>query len=140
MVKEGCLFPPGDEEDLQAWVTNDPLEWPSYFFEHRDDVFIKVYTHEEGNQGEWSLYIPEKESIIFLKYDRRWIPMYDIVFWEMGLQLPFSDFEVAVFKHLHVAPSQIHLNGIMFMRAFEIVCDYLKIGSTIPLFLYCFHL
>ena len=63
--------------------------------------------------------------------------MYDIVFREMGLRLPFSDFEVVVFRHLRVAPSQLHPNGIAFMRAFEIVCDHLKIGATIPLFFYC---
>ena len=66
--------------------------------------------------------------------------MYEIVFCEMGLRLPFSDFEVAVFWHLRVALSQLHPNEIAFMRAFEIVCDYLKIGATIPLFFYCFHL
>ena len=49
--------------------------------------------------------------------------MYDIVFREMRLRLPFSDFEVAVFRYLYVAPSQLHPNGIVFMRAFEIVCD-----------------
>ena len=26
------------------------------------------------------------------------------------------------------------------MRAFQIVCDYLKTGATIPLFFYCFHI
>ena len=29
---------------------------------------------------------------------------------------------------------------VTFMRVFEIFCDYLNIGTTIPLFLYCFHL
>ena len=66
--------------------------------------------------------------------------MYDIVFREMGLRLRFSDFEVAVFRHLRVAPFQLHLNGIAFMRVFEIVCDYLKIWAIIPLLFYCFHL
>ena len=57
--------------------------------------------------------------------------MYDIVFHVMGLRLPFSDFEVAVFKHLRLAPFQLNPNDIAFMRAFEIVCDHLKIGATI---------
>ena len=66
--------------------------------------------------------------------------MYDIVFREMGLRLPFSNFEVAVFRHLHMAPSQLHPNGIAFVRAFETVYDHMKIGATIPLFFYCFHI
>ena len=108
---QGCLFPPGEGEDPRAWVANDPWEWSSYFFEHQDDVFTEVYTHEEGNQGEWSLYIPGKESRICSKYDRRWTPMYDIIFREMGLSLPFSDFKVVVFMHLRVAPFQLHSNA-----------------------------
>ena len=66
--------------------------------------------------------------------------MYDIMFWEMGLRLPFSDFGVAVFRHLRVAPSQLHPNNITFIQAFEMVYDYLKIWATILLFFYCFHL
>ncbi|KAL5079949.1 hypothetical protein RYX36_008370 [Vicia faba] len=58
----------------------------------------------------------------------------------MGLRLPFSDIEVAVFRHLRVAPSQLHPNDIAFMREFKIVFHHLRIGSIIPLFLYCFHL
>ena len=66
--------------------------------------------------------------------------MYDIVFREMGLRLPFSNFEVSVFRNLRIAPCQLHPNDIAFMRVFEIVCDHLKIGATIPLFFYVFHL
>ena len=66
--------------------------------------------------------------------------MYEIVFWVMGPRLPFSDFEVTVFRHLRVAPSQLYPNDIAFMRVFKIVCDYLKIWANIPLFFYCCHL
>ncbi|CAI8614964.1 unnamed protein product [Vicia faba] len=66
--------------------------------------------------------------------------MYDIVFWEMGLQLPFSDFQMVIFWHLRLAPSELHSNGVTFMRGFEIVYNCLKIGAIIPLFFYCFHL
>ena len=56
-----------------------------------------MFTHEEGAPEKWLLYIPGKDNRIWSTYDRRQIPMYDIVFREMGLRLPFSDFEVAVF-------------------------------------------
>ena len=106
----GGLFAPRDDEDPRAWVTDDPWHWPSYFFDHRDDVFTEVYTHEDGNREEWLLYILGKDSSICSKYNKRRIPIYDIVFREMGIRLPFSDFEVAVFRHLRLAPSQLHLN------------------------------
>ena len=47
---QGGLFPPGDEEDPRYWVTNDPWDWPLYFYEHREDVFTNVYTHEGGTK------------------------------------------------------------------------------------------
>ena len=67
-------------------------------------MFTDVYVHEEGPREELSLYIPGKDKRICSRYDKRQIPMYDIVFRELGLRLPFSDFEVAVFRHLRVAP------------------------------------
>ena len=60
--------------------------------------------------------------------------MFDIWFMELGYRLPFTDLQVVVFDHLHLAPSQLHPNAIVFIRAFEIVCEYLEIGSTIPYF------
>ena len=104
-MDHGSLFPHGDEEDPRDWVVNDPCEWRSYFYEHGEDVFMDVYTHEEGAPEEWSLYIPGKESRICSKYDRRRSPMYNIVFHEVGLRLPFSDCKVAVFRHLRMDPS-----------------------------------
>ena len=97
---QGGMFLPKDDEDLRAWVIEDPWDWVSYFFEHRDEVFIEVYAYDDGDPGEWFPWIPEKDSQICSKYDKRRIPMYDIIFREMGLRLPFSDFQVAVFRHL----------------------------------------
>ena len=66
--------------------------------------------------------------------------MYDIAFCVPGFRLPFTNFKVADFQHLQVAPSQLHPNGTVFVRAFQIVCEYLRIGATIPLFFYFFHI
>src|SRR3954471_3821460 len=41
---------------------------------------------------------------------------------------------------LNLAPSQLHPNAFAFMRAFEIVCNYLGIGATTALFGRCFRI
>ena len=46
-VDQGVPFPPDDDEDLRSWVMQDPWDWVSYFFEHRDEVFTKVYAHDD---------------------------------------------------------------------------------------------
>ena len=66
--------------------------------------------------------------------------MYEIVFKDLGLRLPFNDFQMEVFNHLNLAPSQLHPNVISFIRAFELTCRFLRIGAMIPLFFMVFHL
>ncbi|GAU45959.1 hypothetical protein TSUD_301680 [Trifolium subterraneum] len=66
--------------------------------------------------------------------------MYQIAFEYMGYRLPFSDFEVAVFRYLHLTPSQLHLNSLAFIRAFEMTAAFLGFMPTIPLFFHAFHL
>ncbi|MCI31494.1 hypothetical protein A2U01_0052706, partial [Trifolium medium] len=66
--------------------------------------------------------------------------MYEIAFKEMGYRLPFSKFEMSVFHHLDLAPSQLYPNSLAFILAFEIVAEYLEITPTIPPFSYTFHL
>ena len=54
--------------------------------------------------------------------------------------LPFNDFQVGVFQWLQLAPFQLHPNALAFMRAFELVCQYLQIGVMLPLVFRIFHL
>jgi len=53
--------------------------------------------------------------------------MYEVVFKDMGFRLPFSDFQREMLRWTKLSPSQIHPNSYAFMRAFELVCDYLRI-------------
>ena len=66
--------------------------------------------------------------------------MYEIVFKDLGLWLPFNDFQVGMFNYLNLAPSQIHPNAIAFIQAFKLTCLFLRIGAMIPLFFRVFHL
>jgi hypothetical protein len=49
-------------------------------------------------------------------------------------------FEVAVFNHLRLAPSQLHPNSLAFLRAFEVVATYFNIVPTLKLFFFAFRL
>ena len=56
--------------------------------------------------------------------------MYEVVFKDMGFRLPFSDFQQEMLRWTKLSPSQIHPNSYAFMRAFELVCDYLRIPAS----------
>ena len=83
---------------------------------------------------------PTSDARICSEFTEDAFPMYEIVFKDLGLRLPFNDFQVGVFNHLNLAPLQLHPNAIAFLRAFELTCRFLRIGVTIPLFFRVFHL
>src|SRR4051812_16001898 len=66
--------------------------------------------------------------------------MYEFVFKEAGLRLPFTLLQRSVFSWLRLCPSQLHPNALAFLRAFEIVCGYLDVEATLPLLFRVFHL
>lgn len=66
--------------------------------------------------------------------------MYEIVFYNLGLRLSFSELQVTVLDLLSLAPSHMRPSSIDFLWEFKIVCKYLEIGATLPLFFYYFHL
>ncbi|MCI65536.1 hypothetical protein A2U01_0086794, partial [Trifolium medium] len=51
--------------------------------------------------------------------------MYEMAFRNLGFKMPFIDLVIVVFRHLRLAPSQLHLNSLAFLRAFEITADHL---------------
>ena len=120
----------------------------SYFTTRQDEVFDGVVwygpegedVNEEGRQEDWAVYILAAVHWICSIYEVGRIPVFDIWFMELGFRLPFTDLQVAIFDHLRLAPSQLHPNAIAFIRAFKIVCEYLEIGATLPLFFDIFYL
>jgi hypothetical protein len=63
--------------------------------------------------------------------------MYEFVFKDLGLRLPFSPLAIDIFKFLKLAPSQLHPNAMAFVLAFQHLCEYKGVVPT-RAFLPCF--
>ncbi|GAU19533.1 hypothetical protein TSUD_303460 [Trifolium subterraneum] len=125
-------------EDNIDWVVDDPRTTPSKFeFEEHfpEDLFTEI---EDPGHANWEVRIPGARQRICSSFKNGGFPVYQIIFEHMGLRLPFSDLEVAVFNHLELCPSQLHPNSLAFIRAFEIVVAYLQLAPTVPLFFHIF--
>ncbi|GAU35486.1 hypothetical protein TSUD_384410 [Trifolium subterraneum] len=125
-------------EDNIDWVADDPRTTPSKFeFEENfpEDLFTDI---EIPGHADWEVRIPGARQRICSTFKNGGFPMYQIAFEHMGLHLPFTDLEMAIFNHLELCPSQLHPNSLAFIRAFEIVAAYLQLAPTVPLFFHIF--
>ncbi|MED6160715.1 hypothetical protein PIB30_054001 [Stylosanthes scabra] len=68
-----------------------------------------------------------------------WFFMYSCVLAEIGIRFSFTEFECAVLRQLNCAPSQIHPNSWEFIRAFEVLMEYLQEEPSLGLFFYLFQ-
>jgi len=56
------------------------------------------------------------------------------------MQLPFSPFECGMMSALNVAPSQLHPNTWGFLKAFQILCEFLRIQPIVNKFIYFYQI
>ncbi|GAU48789.1 hypothetical protein TSUD_406320 [Trifolium subterraneum] len=126
------------EEDEMAWVADEPRTTISKFSLIGGDKMFR--TIQRPPLDDWKACIPNTTRRICSKFKWGSFPMYQIAFEHMGYRLPFNDFEVAVFRYLHLTPSQLHPNSLAFIRAFEMTAVYLGFLPTNPLFFHAFHL
>ncbi|GAU13011.1 hypothetical protein TSUD_173110 [Trifolium subterraneum] len=137
MADEGVQRKIPVERDIN-WVADDPRTTPSKFeFEENfpEDLFTDI---EIPDHADWEVRIPGAKQRICTTFKNGGFPMYQIAFEHMGLRLPFTDLEMAIFNHLEICPSQLHPNSLAFIRAFEIVAAYLQLAPTVPLFFHIF--
>ena len=123
-----------------VWVAEEPRCIASRYADSLAGAFRVVEDRTPGSERNWKVSRPTETERICSYYSGDRFPMYEFVFKELGLRLPFSDFQVGVMGRLRLAPSQLHPNAFGFIRAFELVCQYLEIGATTSLFLRCFKI
>ena len=59
---------------------------------------------------------------------------YDWVVRKVGIEIPFTDFQMAVLDHLNVAPTQLSPGGWNFVVAFEKFCHHLGFEPSLNFF------
>lgn len=64
---------------------------------------------------------------------------YITLFRDLGVRLPFSEFQCGVLRELNICPAQLHPNGWAFMQAFTVLCTGLLLTPTPASFLHFFR-
>jgi hypothetical protein len=128
------------DEDPLGWVAPGPRETASQITSSALGVFTIVEERAEGAPCHWRAWSPLEEKRVCSEFSEDGFAMYEYVFKELGLRLPFSELAMNIFGHLKLAPSQFNPNSLAFLRVFELVCEHLEITPTVPLFLRIFKL
>ncbi|CAJ2677122.1 unnamed protein product [Trifolium pratense] len=124
-----------------SWVADEPRETESVYQGCESDIPETMCTDiQTPHTEDFEVRIPTARHRICGNWAWGTIPMYEIAFKHLGIRLPFTDLEVSIFRHLHLAPSQLHPNSLAFIKAFEKTAEYLGLGPTLPLFFYHFGL
>lgn len=124
------------------WVMGEVLDSKCHFASYSSDVHTDICGYVDPNrdlaENNWVMSVLDVDEKVCKIYPLDLIPMYEIIFREMGLRVPFTDFQIFVFNHLELAPSQLLPNSVAFLWAFELTCQHLNIGVTVSLLFYCF--
>jgi len=114
-----------------SWVGKETLETVSLF---STDRAARIPRCLIGGREDWEMIPPTISDRICSQFLANHIPMYETVFREMGFRLPFSSFQVIVFEWLELCPSQLTPNSFAYLKAFELVCRFLRLLATRELF------
>ena len=109
-----------------SWPGNESLETESVFSEGGTG---EIPFSSIGRSEDWEVLLPSTCDRVCSEYENHVFPMFEVVFKDMGFRLPFSYFQREVFRWTKLSPSQIHPNSYAFMRAFELLCEYLKVPT-----------
>ncbi|GAU22737.1 hypothetical protein TSUD_138610 [Trifolium subterraneum] len=123
-----------------AWVAPKPRGIASAFVQGDPNIHSIVEERGEGEPVNWEAYMPAEGKRICSEFSAGGFAMYEFIFKELRFRLPFSELCVGVFKTLRLAPSQLYPNLMAFIRAFELLCDYLNVEPTLPLFFRVFKI
>lgn len=87
-----------------------------------------------GRSEDWEVILPSNSDYVCSQHTENRFPMYKVIFKDMGFRLPFSNLRRSVLQWTELSPSQLHPKSYPFMKAFELVCQYLQIAPSKNIF------
>lgn len=86
-----------------------------------------------GNRSEWLVLLVPKKKNMCTYFNVCLVSLHECLFTRVGLQLNFTEIEIAIPKHLKVAPSQHYLGSWAYMRSSNCVMST-SIGSSLLIY------
>ncbi|MED6110397.1 hypothetical protein PIB30_042497 [Stylosanthes scabra] len=126
--ENGKPIVPVARDDLYSWVKGEVREIASWFSDAESVVELgdPLLWVRERNDTKLQFVPCSSGDRVFHKGEGwEYFYMYTTLFIDLEVRFPFSQFEYGVLSQMKCAPTQIHLNAWGFIRAFEVLMDYL---------------
>ena len=97
------------DDPMLDWMGAEPRGIASAYCRRSWRAYT-IVEHGGSQPGFQKFFIVMRPSIdarICSEFTEYGFPMYEIVFRDLGLKLPFSDFQVGMFSHLHLSTLQL---------------------------------
>ena len=95
---------PSEEESPevpgQEWIAPKPRNIRSVFAAYPQGTFTAF-----GNASDWKVHFPDEDDRVCSEFRLDRFCVYEYLFKDMGLRLPFTEFQMAVLDHLDLAPT-----------------------------------
>jgi hypothetical protein len=127
------------EDDPNNWIAHE-ARVSTIITSSLEQKFTIVEDRLRSQTENWAAYLVEEDLPVHRRFGKYRFAMYEFAFKKLGVRMPFSDFAMGVFDHLHLAPCQLNPNSLGFIRAYELVCEHKGITPTIPMFFRIFQI
>nr|KYP44917.1 hypothetical protein KK1_033551 [Cajanus cajan] len=83
---------------------------------------------------------PDERIFFEVSTSPLYIYMYQCLFRDLGVVIPFTPFECEFLRKINVAPSQLHPNSWGFLWAFQILCLVMGMNPSLGIFMHFYQL
>ena len=91
-------------------------------------ILLCCYRMDAYERSDWVFL--ENESSINMPTTRDFFYVYDCIFRNLNIELPFDDFTMSILYILNMAISQLHLNGWAAKQVFHALCKFFRMEPT----------